>query len=252
MATSVSSTDDEDTTRFCRLSIIIIDELTKILRDLLNNEILPTQIYNKVVERNVLGKLRPEQVDVVMNAKTRGYKDFDIGLLYTLLRNVCRNTPLPSPGTWGVSNIPSPNEVTVGDDIERIRLLRNKLIGHIPKAAISEIEFKEYLLIISGICTRMQTLLKKDYVKRLQDAEEHSIDQATEDQYLELIRKIAEEERTIKDMVQANGDMLQDIRSLMAGKNSCVKLNHYKEPHSFGIYNESHYVFLHGYSYICN
>ena len=170
MATSVSSTDNEDTTRFCRLGIIIIDELTQILRDLLQNEISPKQILNKV-KKKFLNKLRPKQVELIKNAKTRGYQDFDIELLYKLLRNVCQNIQPPSQN-WGVSDIPPQNEVTVGDDIERIRLLRNKLTGYIPKAAISEIEFKMDLLIISGICTRIQTLLKKDYVKRLQDAEE--------------------------------------------------------------------------------
>ena len=51
---------------------------------------------------------------------------------------------------------------------------------------------------------------------------------------------------------ETNIDMLQDIRSSMAGKNSCIKLNHYREPHYFGIHTESQYAFLHGYSYICS
>ena len=81
----------------------------------------------------------------------------------------------------------------------------------------------------------------KDYVKRLQDAEERSIDQATEEQYLELLRTMAVEERTIKEIVQislahgkAYGDILHDIKTPMAGKNlnSCIKLNHYRESHS--------------------
>ena len=240
MATSVSSTGSaEDRTRFFRLSLIIIDELTQILQDLLHNEVCPTQIYNKVVQRNYLLILRPEQVIVIYNANTQGYQDFDITLLYTLLRNVCQNITPPSQH-WGVSTMPSQNEITVGDDIERIRLMRNYLI-HRPKAAISETEFKELLAIISGICTRIQTLLNKDYVKRLQDAEERSIDQPTEEQYLELLRTMAVEERTIKEIVQislahgkAYGDILHDIKTPMAGKNlnSCIKLNHYRESHS--------------------
>ena len=45
--------------------------------------------------------------------------------------------------------MPSPSEVTVGDDIERIRLIMNKLFGHISEAAILKTEFKRYLSIIS-------------------------------------------------------------------------------------------------------
>ena len=109
--------------------------------------------------------------------------------------------------------MPSPNEVTVGDDIERIRLIRNKLFGHIPEAAISETEFKDYWSIISDICTRMQALLNKNYAKRLQDAKDCTIDSDTENKYLELIRTKAEEEKTTRDI-------LQDIRSILTGKES--------------------------------
>ena len=166
MATSKQGTGPpEDRTRFCRLTLVIIDELTQILRDLLHNEINPSQILNDVNQLGLL-KLRTDQIAVIRDANTRGYQDFDITLLYTLLRNVCKNITPPSENC-GVSNIPSPNEVTVGDDIERIRLIRNKLFGHIPVAAISETVFEDYWSTISDICSRMQTLLNKDYAKRL-------------------------------------------------------------------------------------
>ena len=68
MATSVSSTgSDEDRTRFFKLSLVIIDELTQILRDLLPNEVPlpPTQIFNKVKQINYLQRLRPKQIVVI-------------------------------------------------------------------------------------------------------------------------------------------------------------------------------------------
>ena len=103
MATSGS---DEDRTRFFRLSLIIIDELTQILRDLLHNEVSPAQIFNKVKQLNYLQRLRPEQIVVIKNANSQDYKDFDITLLYTLLRNVCQTITPPSQN-WGVSTMPS-------------------------------------------------------------------------------------------------------------------------------------------------
>nr|XP_022319643.1 uncharacterized protein LOC111122284 [Crassostrea virginica]XP_022319644.1 uncharacterized protein LOC111122284 [Crassostrea virginica] len=213
MATSVSCIgSDEDRTRFFRLSLIIIDELTQILRDLLHNEISPAQIYNKVVQRNYFPKLRPEQVVVIHNANSRDYKDFDITLLYTLLRNVCQNITPPSQ-RWGGSNMPSPNEVTVGDDIERIRLIRNKIFGHISEAAISETEFKEHWSIMSGICTRIQTLLNKDYVKRLQAVDERSIDPDTEEKYLQLLKRQVEEEKSTKVILQNLQSSLTELTS---------------------------------------
>ena len=221
MATSVRRTgSDGDRTRFFRLTQIIIDELTQILRDLLQNEVPPTEIYKKVMKVNYLTKtLLSYQMVIISDANTCGYQDFDITLLCTLLRNICKNITPPSQG-WDGSNMPSPNEVTVGDDIKRIRLIRNKLIGHIPKAAISETEFKEHCSIVSGICTRMQTLLNKGYVKRFQDAEERLIDADTEERYLQLIKRQAEEEISIKELLQsvwvqgnANRDRLQQLQT---------------------------------------
>ena len=110
-----------------------------------------------------------------------------------------------------MSTMPSPNEVTVGDDIERIRLIRNIVFGHISEVAISDTEFKECWSTISYICTRMQALLNKDYAKRLQDAKDCSIDSDTESKYLALIRTMAEEEKT-------TGVIQQNIQSTWTGK----------------------------------
>ena len=203
MASSVRiSGSDEDRTRFFRVSLVIIEELTQILRDLLSNEVPPMKIYTKVKQSNYFQNLRPEQIIVIRNATTHGYHDFDITLLYTLLRNVCQ-TILPPSKSWGVSNMPSPvKEITVGDDIERIRLIRNEVYGHISEAAMTETKFKDYWTTISGICTRMQNLLNKDYPKRLQEAKECTIDADTEKKYIELIKRLANEDKTIKDIIE--------------------------------------------------
>ena len=191
---------DEDRTRFIRLSLVIIDELTPILRDLLHNEIQPKDICIKATKLD-LPNVRAGQSILLSNAKIEGYKNFDTTLLYTLLRNACPNIPPPTQQWGGVHEMPLPNEITVGDDIERIRLIRNKVLAHIPEAAIQEKEFQEYWSTISDICTRMQTLLKKDYINRLQKAVECTIDSDKEKMYIDKIKRIAEEEKSLKDLV---------------------------------------------------
>ena len=84
---------DEDRTRFFRLSLVIIDELTTILRDLLHNEIQPKDICIKATKLD-LPNVRAGQSILLSNAKIEGYKNFDTTLLYTLLRNACPNTHL--------------------------------------------------------------------------------------------------------------------------------------------------------------
>lgn len=202
MASSIRiSGSDEDRTRFFRLSLVIIETLTQILRDLLLNEVSPTQLFEKVKQSNYLQKLRPEQIILISDAKTRGYQDLDITLLYTLLRNVCQNI-LPPSHNWGIMPS-SPDEITVGNDMERIRLIRNQLYGHISEVAIPETEFEEYWSTIVDICTRMQALLNTDYVKKLQEAKECTIDADTEKKYMELIKRLADEEKTTRDIIQS-------------------------------------------------
>lgn len=86
MASSKAVSDD-DRTRFFRLILVIIEDLTTILQDLLRREIGPGQLFNRVKQNSKY--LRPDQIVLISNAKTQGYKEFDITLLYTLLRIFC-------------------------------------------------------------------------------------------------------------------------------------------------------------------
>lgn len=110
---------DEDRTRFFRLSSVILEELTPILQDLLQNEISPSQLYIKVKQK-VFKELKFDQIIIINNAKAIGcYEEFDITLLYTILRNYCPNIQPPTKN-WELNTMPLLTETTVGDDIERM------------------------------------------------------------------------------------------------------------------------------------
>ncbi|XP_061193695.1 uncharacterized protein LOC133201923 [Saccostrea echinata] len=118
MALSKSSSPT-DRRRFSKLALIIVEELTPILRDVLANEISPSVIFHQVKSNvNLFKKLRHDQILIIKNAHINGYRDFDITLLYTLIRTLCPNIPSPTRG-WGISEMPSPGETSLGDDIER-------------------------------------------------------------------------------------------------------------------------------------
>lgn len=201
MALSKAQSDD-DRTRFFRLSSVIIEELTSILQDLLHREIRPCQILNKV-KQNIFKNLRPEQIVLISNAKVNGYKEFDISLLYTLLRNHCPNIQHPTQN-WGTSNMPAQSETTEGDDIERIRLIRNKLFGHISSPTISETDFKETWCLISEICKRMDNKIPNTlfmYAQRLEEAKERAIDTDMEKKYIDKMKELVEDEYTVKKLL---------------------------------------------------
>lgn len=93
-------------------------------------------------------------------------------------------------------------ETTVGDDIERIRIIRNNLFGHISTPAVPENEFEEHWSTISDICTRMDAKLpNKQYVKKLEEAKERTIDSHTEKIFMDTIKKLVENELSLKEMI---------------------------------------------------
>lgn len=192
-------TSEEDRTRFFRLNLVIIEELTPMLQDFLLREILPRQILN-IVKRD-LSHLRTHQIVQVKNAKTMGYKEFDITLLYALLRNYCPNIKKPTHG-WGVQSMPKQGEITEGDDIERIRIIKNEQLSHKPILAVTEAKFEELWNIISDICSRMQDRLPNtQYVKRLEEAKNRTIDSEMENTIMEKFEELAEEEKSIKELL---------------------------------------------------
>ena len=76
---------------------------------------------------------------------------FDITLMTILLRNICA---LPSPTTgWDV--MPPPSETTISADIARIKILRNEIYGHIPRAEYDDTTFEKYWQNISGPLIRL-------------------------------------------------------------------------------------------------
>lgn len=65
------------------------------------------------------------------------YVDFDISLLYTILRYICGIHE--HKNGWG--DVPLPTDRIVSANIERIRLIRNEY-GHSAEFSLSDIEFK--------------------------------------------------------------------------------------------------------------
>lgn len=54
------------------------------------------------------------------NAKASGYSEFDITLLYTLLRNYFKKKSIQPPTKgWGKQEMPEKGQETEGDDIDR-------------------------------------------------------------------------------------------------------------------------------------
>lgn len=196
---ALSRPTSDDRTRFFRLTLVIIEELTPMLQDFLWREVRPRQIWNTVKQN--LSHLQPYQIVKVKNAKTVDYKEFDITLLYALLRNYCPKIKKPTQG-WGKPSMPGLGETTEGDDIERIRLIKNEHLSHKPLLAVTEAKFNELWNIISDICSRMEVRLPNtQFVERLEEAKDTTIDSEMEKILLEKFEELAKEEKSNKEML---------------------------------------------------
>ena len=73
--------------------------------------------------------------------------DFDLTLLYKLIRNHVTGIPAPTRG-WGIQ--PLPTHLNETDDIERIRYLRNEL-GQNSKLEICDTDFSTHWTDLSQV-----------------------------------------------------------------------------------------------------
>lgn len=114
------------------------------LIDILATHVKDVDLFNQIKSCPELlsgrDKLRTDQRKICFLTPPAkpDYKQFDVTLLYKLIRNLC---PLLRP-TQGWGNEPQPTDTQLGDDIERLRLFRNNYYAHAVSEAISDIKFK--------------------------------------------------------------------------------------------------------------
>ncbi|XP_052693511.1 uncharacterized protein LOC128171769 [Crassostrea angulata] len=156
MANSKYSSTRE-TTNLARVARIILGPCTDVLCDVLKKEIPPLTLSQKVKTYLAnLPKRKPppitkEQERIIHNGN---YSDFDITLLFFLLRNISNISPHAKQ--WG--NEPILSDRSVSANIERIRLIRNKY-GHCTDISISDTDFNKKVLEMSSIIQDLEKYL---------------------------------------------------------------------------------------------
>ncbi|XP_062600487.1 matrix-remodeling-associated protein 5-like [Saccostrea cucullata] len=146
-----------DQTNFVYFGIAAVEEIPRILRKLLESQIQPHNLPSAVTNCTTL-KLRQEQRCLVCPNSTQDpdYEAFDVTLLYTLLRNLCPAFK-PTRG-WGIN--PFNSHLCVGDDIERLRYLRNNSFAHLKSSSISDSDFQKLWSSLEDICKRIEIKMK--------------------------------------------------------------------------------------------
>ena len=165
----------EERCDYVRVNRLLIDVGGDMMRRELQNHI-PCPDLQKTIKysgnKNVLSKAKKFKDQIKRVHVVGNYSELDISFVYTLLRNLCPNIPEPA-GEWDLRKktasgqlrpltplskqpFPDPSEQDLGDDIERIHLIRND-IDHAPSASLIKQDFNFYWYVLGDVCQRMDT-----------------------------------------------------------------------------------------------
>ncbi|XP_001624522.2 protein NLRC3 [Nematostella vectensis] len=143
-------------------------------------------------------------------------KDFDITLIFVLLRNIC----LLKPPSSGWDSLPASTDNSIPAHIARIKFYRNKLC-HVNNAAFDDVEFENYwkeistALIALGISSDEVNDLKSrpsgatDYKALLQKWNEDELDLFRETQ--EVRKEVQGVSHEVQDLKQAMNSQIQGV-----------------------------------------
>lgn len=176
-------------THYARLSHASLIVVPKMLQELLMSYEPPELLLRDCTR--LYRYLNSTEKDHVNNAKQNGYGNFDIPLIYKLLRNLNLKPSFPEPSKgWESSIDPNSSEVREGDDLERCRRSRNAII-HKGNPYVGNEEFFKYFKSFKNIARRLEKKLKKrnkEFLSELEFLETCCMDEETERKYFEELR----------------------------------------------------------------
>lgn len=156
MASKVLPKSEQNFIRFVK---VCLDVLKLPLVDILGSEFQPADLYNEIQQHscsllNGKNKLDSNQRSICLLSPPAipDYNKFDVTLLYKLIRNLCPSLA-PTKG-WG--NNPVDADIQIGDDIERLRLFRNKHI-HEGSSELSDNDFETFWKNLKSVFQRIQS-----------------------------------------------------------------------------------------------
>lgn len=173
-----------ETTNRARVARMILGPCTGVLCALLSKEVNPDALKHNV--KTFIAN-HPKHMPCPINKKQEklvcggNYSEFDITLLYTLIRNV--STIPEHSNNWGYD--PQPGDRRESANVERIRLIRNQY-GHCSDISLTDTAFNEKCQDILTIVQELEAYLGANTI--YQDAVAHiktcSMDPEQEAKYI--------------------------------------------------------------------
>ncbi|XP_031551975.1 uncharacterized protein LOC116289226 isoform X2 [Actinia tenebrosa] len=163
---------EKEIARQCRL---LIDGGTRALRDVFDSIHSPSSLHRTLLSTKVRSTLKGLRAEKIISKQQwdRLYpatkstpvtsENFDITLLFVLLRNICGLTP---PAT-GWDKPPVATDLSREADLARVKYYRNELYGHITETAVSDCDFEKYWSEISDVLVRLGGPHYKPEIERI-------------------------------------------------------------------------------------
>ncbi|EDO30090.1 predicted protein [Nematostella vectensis] len=233
---------DKDSENFSRLSRLLIDGGTEALRIVFNRLHPSLSASLSLHQRTLYGLWKPQRGKKKILTDKQWYKlypptgspniqDFDITLLFVLLRNICPSLKAPPEG-WDI--LPSIVDNSLEANLVRIKCLRNELYGHVNAAAFKDVEFEDYWkrislpLIALGVSADKINDLKTrpsgatGYVELLEEWKEADVDLFRKIRFVgrsvvvqSVSKEIQDSEKSISKVIQdSEKSISKEIRDL--------------------------------------
>lgn len=141
--------------------------------------------------------------------------DFDITLIFRLLRTICNLTPPPGPRGW--DDLPNSSDHSLEADLVRIKYYRNEVYGHNKTMEISDLEFHDLWRKISEplirIAAGISQTKKGEWKKSIDD---FLLDPLTpdEERYIEELNTWYKQDMDVKTEVE---HVKEEIKTLAKG-----------------------------------
>jgi hypothetical protein len=218
-------TINQGRTNYARLGLVVVDIFQNIFREIMRSNIAPEvlSIHIKKQHKNnpsVFNKMTHEERVSLKTLTNRTYDKIDFSLLYKLVRSF---SILVDP-TQGWGKQPKNADVTISDDVERLRIVRNKIVHRI-KADINLIEMNENFSNIVNITQRIDTYLRKQsnqgFAREVLDFQTHCMDSEMEQKYYQALKDI-------EDM-EGSKLLVFQVYLINLGRLSCPRLCRKKE-----------------------
>ncbi|XP_076085121.1 uncharacterized protein LOC143055949 isoform X2 [Mytilus galloprovincialis] len=149
-----------DKNRCAKCSMVVMEVFPMIMQELMAQTGTQAKILYNAIMMNVpfRKKLNKSELDMVDTLMTDEYTKIDVSLSYKIIVNFFQLSIPPPSRQWGTN--PFITEIGIGEDIERIRRVRNSFV-HRVNANISEPLFDDFFFTFIEVGKRIDAYLNR-------------------------------------------------------------------------------------------